>query len=265
MMGIEHVVQAQVETPKPPVGLYEMPCGYLDDSGELYTEIVVREITGGEEDMLVSKSVPNLRKMNELLIRCVERIGPYQERKDIIKIIPKLLVGDRVFLLFAVRRASLGDMFPFEEVCPKCDKKSGYMQDLSEMKIVKMPDPRKRIFDEVLPRSQKPVRFRPLTGADEERLNKALDGADSASAAILIRLELLDDKPPTMADVKKLGLQDRIWLRRKFDEAEGGVDTTMEVECPFCNHKFERDLQVDDPGFFYPSETQLSSSEKSSI
>ena len=264
-MGVEHVVQGQVETPKSPVGLFELPCGYLDENGELHTEVTVREISGDEEDMLVSSNVPNLRKMNELLIRCVERIGPYTEKKDLIKIIPKLVVGDRVYLLFAIRRASLGDLFPFEEVCPKCDKKHGYTQDLKDLKIVKMPDPKKRIFDEVLPRSKKSVRFRPLTGADEDRLNKALSGSDSASAAILIRLELLDGAPPTLADVKKLGLQDRIWIRKKFDEVEGGVETTLECTCPFCNHEFQRDLQVNDPGFFYPSEIQPSSSERSSI
>lgn len=257
-MGVEHFVQQQVETPQAPLGVFELPCGYLDEAGELHTDVNVHEITGDEEDMLVSGKIPNIRKMNELLIRCIERIGPYTERAEVIKLIPKLLVGDRVFLLFAIRRATLGDMFPFEEVCPKCDKKSSYLQNLADLKIVSMADPKARIYDAVLPKSQKKVRYRPLNGGDEEKLNKVLDGADGASAAILLRLEMLDDKPPEMADVKKLGLQDRIWLRKQFDEVEGGVDTTLECTCPFCEHDFERDLKVDDPGFFYPAETQKS-------
>jgi len=261
-MGTELVVQQQVETPKSPMRLFELPCGYLDDQGQLHTEVTVREITGDEEDMLVSPKVPGTRKMSELMVRCVERIGTFTEKKDIIRLIPELVVGDRVFLLFAIRRATLGDDFPFEEQCPHCSETYPYNFDLTGLEVKKMPDPKKRIFDVTLPKCGKVVRFHPMTGKDEVRLEKATKGTDSASASILLRLDMLDGKPPELVDVKKLGLQDRQFLRDRFEEIEGGVETTIQVACQGCGKDFDREVRVDDRGFFFPSEIQKSWSQK---
>ena len=62
-----HTVQ-QMETPKGTLGVFDLPCGYLDpQTQELFTEVQVREITGNEEDMLASQQIPSAQKISQLL------------------------------------------------------------------------------------------------------------------------------------------------------------------------------------------------------
>jgi hypothetical protein len=148
-----------------------------------------------------------------------------------------------------------------------------------------MPEPAKRIYDDRMPSRSalmewansgdlpepekttptgKPVRFKMLGGKDEERSGK-LKGDDAISTLLSLRLELLDGKPPTIADIQALTLRERLYLRdglfRKYD---GGVDTTLEVTCPSCGHEFERELDIAQMGFFFPSAARKNSKIKSS-
>jgi hypothetical protein len=254
----------QATTPKTSQGVYELPCGYLDEGGNLFTEVALKEITGSEEDLLANPKMQPVKKINELLTRCVQRLGPYTERGRISQVVLDLTVGDRAFMMFAVRRISLGDDYPFKDKCPSCETEKLYTVDLSELEPRKMPDPKKRSFDEILP-SGKPCRFHPMTGKDEERLAKFdKNKADTLSLSILMRLDSLENKAPTLQDVKDLGLRDRNFLRDQFEDTEGGLDTEVELECPDCGEQFKRDVDVGQQGFFFPSAIQKSLKAKSS-
>ena len=247
----------QMETPKSTVGVFDLPCGYYDvPTQQLITEVQVREITGVEEDMLASTKIPSSQKVTTLLTGCVVRIGTEERKNRIAQMVQDLPVGDRVFLIFAIRRVTLGDDLPVREQCPECRVKTLFMVDLgADLKIRPMADPTKRVFDEVLP-SGKPVRFRVSTGQDEARLAKLVkrnnQSSDALSQSILMRLEMLGDEKPTLPMVKSLGMRDRNFLREKFQEVEGGVDTTLELECPACGHEWEKDLDLNTAGFFFP-------------
>jgi hypothetical protein len=262
-MNEAEVVQLQMEEPKATVGIYELPRGYLDADGNLHTEVVVHEITGYEEDMLAAPKVSSQKKMNELLTRCVDRIGTITDKDKLTEVVANLGVGDRVFLLFAIRRTSLGEVYPFEEVCPNCGEKKLFQLDLSEMEVKPGESPSQRVFDVTLP-SKKTLRFHPMTGMDEAKMSKiAAKNADTLSLAMAMRIDMLNGKPPALNDVKALGLRDRNAFRTAFERAEGGVDTTMEVECPGCEHVFERDVSVGDVGFFFPSRLESSKTKSS--
>lgn len=259
MSGAEqiHTIN-QMETPKGSTGVFELPCGYYDENTQvLHTQVEVREITGREEDMLASDKVPNAQKMSVLLSGCVTRIGDITEPGKLARAVQKMTMGDRVFLVFAVRRVTLGDELPVREKCPECGTRSLYMVDLStDLEIKKMDDPTKRIFDYTLP-SGKQVRLRVSTGEDEERMAKVRQRkTDSLSQALLMRLELLDGEKPTLQMVQDLGMRDRHFLREKFQEVEGGVDTTLELTCSSCGNEWEKDLDLSAQGFFFPGATQ---------
>jgi hypothetical protein len=262
---LDTVRQAQLENPKGTHGVFELPCGYLDDKGELHTEVQVREITGHEEDMLGSKSVPNHKKVGNLISACVERLGDITDRKTLSTIGGELTLGDRVFLMFAIRRTTLGDEYPFRGACPNesCNYRGLFTLDLSDLEVRKMPNPKQRIYEIELP-SGKTARYRPLLGRDEEELAKATNSNEALSLSILMHLEMLDDKPPTLAMVKNLGMRDRNALRDAFEEIEGGVDTTLEMTCPMCGAEFEEELNVGQAGFFFPSSIQKGSKRNSS-
>lgn len=247
----------QMETPKSVNGIFELPCGYLDPlTQELITTVQVREITGNEEDMLASTQIPSFQKITALLTGCVTRLGTEENKSKIAQMVQHLPVGDRVFLIFAIRRVTLGDELPVREKCPECRVQTLFMVDLAkDLESKPMKDPMKRVFDVMLP-SGKRARFRISTGADEARLAKLsrrnTKKSDSLSQAILMRLELLEDEKPTLQMVKSLGMRDRNFLRDQFQEVEGGVDTTLELECPSCGNEWEKDLDLSAANFFFP-------------
>jgi hypothetical protein len=258
------LAQESLNEPKPTQNVFELPCGLLDGDN-LYKDVVVREISGYEEDMLANQKMPASKKMSELLARCVTRIGPITDKGKIAQAIMDLIVGDRAALIFAIRRVTLGDEYPFKDKCPECEKESLYAVDLgTEISIKEMPDPKKRLFEKVLP-SGKVVRFKPMTGHGEEKLAKSKNrDEDALSLAIQMRLETLDGKPAGLGDVKGLGLRDRQALRDAFEEVEGGVDTEVDMKCPHCEHEFKREVDIAQRSFFFPSQTPKNSKAKSS-
>jgi hypothetical protein len=247
----------QMETPKGANGVYELPCGYLDPrTQELSKDVELREITGHEEDMLASQQVPSHAKITQLLAGCVTRIGSVTDPGLIAGIVQQLPVGDRVYLIFSIRRVTLGDELPVREKCPECKTTTLFMVDLGEdLQPKPMKDPMKRVFDVTLP-SGTTARFRVSTGLDEANLTKLTKRqkhkADALSQALLMRLEMLGGEKPTLKMVKSLGMRDRNFLREKYQEVEGGVDTTLELECPACGHEWEKDLDLSAANFFFP-------------
>lgn len=268
----------QLEVPKSSLGVFELPCGYLDEAGNLHTDVVVSEIKGKVEDILTDGSLSAHKRINELLTRSVDRLGPYTDRGKISQAVLDLTVGDRVFLMFAIRRKSLGDDYPFKDSCPECGAERLYVVNLAELEIKKGADPKQRAFSVTLP-SGKTAQFHPMTGRDEDRLAaekkervkglkgekaRRVESENAMSYGILMRLDTLDGKVPTLEAVQDLGLADRNFLRDQFEANEGGLDTENEFLCPECETEFRRDVDVTQQSFFFPSATRKNSKTKSS-
>ncbi len=283
---INMMAEAQIQEPKSTQGLFTLPCGYLDAAGVLHTEVLLREINGRDEDMLASKKTPDKKKINQLLISCIQRLGSITDRDEIAKAVPRMLIGDRIFLVVAVRRTSLGDDYPYKDKCPSCDKESLMRIDLSELEVVPMPEPMRRVFDVrmpsraacrawadtgSLPAIEKTtptgnlVRFHPITGLDEETFGSVKDKEDAISKSLLARVDMLNERPPSVDELQNLTLAERQYLRDVvFDSADGGVETTLDVTCPACENEYSRELDITQMGFFFPSAARKTSKAKSS-
>jgi len=247
------MMNPQVEEAKSSVDSFELPCGYLDPDGNLHTDVEVREMTGEEEEILAAKNMPVIKKLNKILARCTDAIGTFRDGLDIERIIPDLTQGDRVYLLFAIRRASLGNDMPLFIKCPQCEQESHVVVDLSELEVKKMADPKVRVYTETLPKTKKTVVMKVLTGRGEEAISKAAQtGKDIISFAILTRIESMDGRPASVRDLKTLPLADRNFLRDVWEDHEGGIDTEIKVTCAQCEHEFDTNLSVGDAGFFNP-------------
>lgn len=272
--AVEMMTQAQIQEPKSTVGLFTLPCGFLDATGTLHSDVVVREITGREEDMLTGDKIPDKKKISELLTRCITRLGSLTDKSAIVAAVPELLVGDRVFLMIAIRRTALGDNYPFKDKCPDCEKESLMSINLGALEISPMPEPLKRSFDARLPsraallawsdEGEVPaaeklaptghtLRFRPANGRDEEKFSKVKNEDEALSESLKTRVELLDGKPPTVEALQTLTFSERAYIRDLFEEADGGVETTIEVSCPKCDFEYTRELDLGQMGFFFPS------------
>ena len=94
-----------------------------------------------------------------------------------------------------------------------------------------------------------------MTGADEQRAAKAIKAGQGGllQAALLARLVEVEGvaEHERRGFLDELELADQVALLDRFDEADGGVETSIEVECPSCLSVQELDLPFE-RGFFLP-------------
>ncbi len=250
------MINPQIEEPKSGVDSFTLPCGYLDSFGTLHTSVEVREMTGDEEEILAAKHMPIMKKLNTILARCTTAIGSIRDPDAMFEVVQDLTQGDRVFLLFAIRRVSLGNDFPLEAECPKCEAKSRLTVDLSDLEIRKMEDPKLRTYEITLPRDRK-VAMKVLTGRGEEAISKASTaGKDVISTAIMARIDAINGLKPSITDLKSLSLRDRNQIRDVWQDKEGGIDTAVEIQCHKCEYDYETDVDMASTGFFNPLAVQ---------
>ena len=259
------MLNPQVEQSKASVDSFTLPCGYLDPEGNLHTDIEVVEMTGDDEEVLAARNMPVMKKLNKILSNCTKAVGPYRDASQIEQIVQDLTQGDRVFLLFAIRRVSLGDDFPMTTECPKCEKKSHPTIDLSELEIRKMADPKVRTYDIKLRKSKLDVSMKVLTGRGEEAISKASSsGKAVVSHAMLARINAIGGKPANIDALLDLSLADRNQIRDEWQDREGGVETGVDLQCPQCDHEYEADVDMASVGFFNPLAALKASKTKSS-
>lgn len=251
-------------------GDFRLPCGYVDEKGRVFNHIYLREMTGIEDDILDDDELNVSERMTRVITNCTEKLSsgsPEQpntiDDRSIIgaAIGDTLKVGgmpftipDRMAALLFIRRLSVGNIYKFERKCPECGKLSKNKQvDLSTLGIVYCKDPTKRRVKVKLPRSEKTAVLKVLSAAGERRVAEMRPTQkDVKTAAILARLESIDEKPLTgndekdMATVKALPLADRRIIISTFNVMEGTIETEIEMKCNSAacgaESKFDLDL-----------------------
>lgn len=239
-------------------GGYELPTGYIDETGALHKDIVVTEITGEEEDILASKKMPVHQRMETILQRCITSIGTIQREGNTnwSRVIRDLHVSDRLFAIIKIRTVSIGAPFRFKTACMVCQEQFDQVVSLDDFRIGGLKDPAARSWKGTLPRSGKAYTAKVQTGAEEAKLASIAKSDDMLSLAIVARLVELDGlQPVTLPMVKKLSLADREHLRTDFQSREGDIDNKVDVECPHCSANFKTEIDIATPSFFFPSVT----------
>lgn len=257
-MQSEMLAENQIQDPKAPFSSWTLPCGWAAPDGSIVREVLVRQIKGHEEDMLASDKMTAAAKAESITLNCLQQVGAVQDRRALAEILQDLPVGDRMYLLLCVRRTTLGDKYPYMAKCPtgpECGKEDLFSVDLDECRVIPMADPKKRVFDVVLP-SGIEARWHVMTGRDESRIAQYNRKQNEVTVSLLGRVELLGGKPATLASLKDLGMPDRNYLRDCFEEVEGGVDMEVEFQCEKCEHVWTANLDMTQRGFFFPLAAQ---------
>jgi len=247
----------QVDPAKSSIESYILPTGLLDDSGVLHKEVIVRELTGNEEDILSSRKFSIFKRFQEVLEKCTISIGSVSQKDpNWSKYIYSLPVSDRVYLMLKIRQVSLGDNYAFKVGCPSCEKVSSHTVSLDSFKIDGMKNPEKRFWESSMPKSGKKYKAKIQTGVEEEKMSKfTAENIDFASLILLARLTEIDGKSPvTLQMVKELSMADRLAIRKDLGEHEGEIDRSIEIQCPHCGHEFSSDINIGSADFFFPSE-----------
>ena len=203
-------------------------------------------MTAREEDILTSRAL--LKKgtvITELLKSClVDRsVNPAD-----------LLGGDRNALMVAIRITGYGPDYNAEIECQECSTKSPHEFNLAELPVRRLSIdpvmPGTNLFEFSLPKSKKLVKFRFLTGRDEEEMVTMADkqkklGLSTESNVTnnlmhaIVSIEGIEDRGKIANFIKMMPAMDSLALRNYIKDHEPGVIMKQETSCPSCGHTEE--------------------------
>jgi len=227
----------------------------LPSSGKVYSQesslygaetVEIRPMTAREEDILTSRAL--IKKgtvITELIKSClVDRsINPID-----------LLGGDRNALMVAIRITGYGPEYGAEIECNECGTKSQHDFDLAQLPVRRLEiepvAPGLNLFEFMLPRSKKTVKFRFLTGRDEEEIMitnekqkklglKTESNVTTNLLHAIVSIDGIEDRSKIANFIKMMPAMDSLALRNFIKDNEPGVIMKQETSCPSCGHAEE--------------------------
>lgn len=222
--------------------------------------VTLKPMTGRAEKVLEDKKLlQNGTLTDRYMMECIETIGdaekmsPQEKEKALLD----MKSGDRNYLLLMIRVEGFGSKMFFNSECPKCGKTAGYeidILDLLETEEIKILPYREFPVLVELPVSGGYAEIGPMTGAVERRLSQLPQNA--LHQAMLLRIDSINDTKATLKDLENMHGKDLLAIRAAMSIPDGGLDPTIEIDCPECGASYRRMLSqyVD---FFVPSRTSL--------
>lgn len=190
----------------------------------------------------------------------------------------ELYLGDRLYLMMAIRMVSYGIQYAFQANCPSCNARQQYDVNLDSDLEVKYLDEAvwSDPFEVTLPHSGDKVHLRLFRGEDERKILQYTDKQLKGKAAIgdpayVFRLALhITQVVSNEADrtllpdpkgiinkairyVENLDAPDSSAIREAIDEATPGMLMALNLSCRSCGNSF--DLTLPMSGDFFRSRT----------
>lgn len=220
--------------------------------------IDIRAMTAREEDILTSKAL--IKKgtvITHLLKSCMvdKTIDPNS-----------MLAGDRNAIMTALRITGYGSEYNVEVDCPACGERSKQAFNLAELPIKRLDlspvAEGANLFEFKLPVSQKTVRFKFLTGQDEQEImvtmerkkKTGLSGENLVTTRLqhsIVAIENITDRTKIGMFIRNMPARDSLELRKHIDKAEPGVEMKAWMDCPSCLESSEVRLPMG-ATFFWP-------------
>lgn len=223
--------------------------------------IEITAMTAAQENILTNRSLAKKGTILTHLIASCLRDRRIDARS--------LLIGDRNTIMVALRISGYGNEYEAKVICPACEEQSRQKFDLTQLPIRRLEiDPaiaNSNLFEMILPMSKARVRFKFLTGADEEDVavtasqkKKALGSDASASDLVtsglmqaLMSINGVEDRSQIQKALPKMPAFDSNSLRRYIQDNEPGMQLRSQMVCPSCDHTGEVDMPLG-AGFFWP-------------
>ena len=220
--------------------------------------IEIRSMTAREEDILTSRAL--IKKgtvITNLLQSCI-----VDKKIDV----QNMLSGDRNAVMVALRITGYGAEYTAEVECPSCGDKSKHGFDLTTLPIkelnIEPVEFGSNVFEFKLPVTNKTVKFKFLTGSDEEeillvqeRKKKTGTQADSLVTTRLqysiVAVDGKTDKSIIASFIRSMPAKDSMELRRYIDKHEPGVDMKGFIDCSSCGESSEVRMPLG-ASFFWP-------------
>jgi len=231
----------------------ELPGGYEID-GKIEHKVVMREMTGYDEEILASKKVQRNRNnlITELLFSVVSSIG---EKKPTREDIRNLLGGDRDYLVLMLQKISFGDSVEMNLPCPRCESNLTLDINIDDIEVTRLENGNPRSVEITLDGGymdekgtiHKDLEIEFPTGRVQEAITSlARENPAKASTAMFLRcckrfgtLERITDTV-----FKSLTKRDRDKIRGELDKATPGPNPMISVTCIECGNEFEAMMDV---------------------
>jgi len=222
--------------------------------------VEIRAMTAREEDILTSKAL--IKKgtvISHLIKSCMidKRVDP-----------DSLLAGDRNALMVALRVTGYGTEYKVEVDCPACSERSKHNFNLGELPVKRLEiqpiAPGTNVFETVLPVTKATVRFKLLTGADEQEImtlserrkkqgQRTENLVTSRLKYAIVAANGITDRSKLDMMVSNLPARDSLYLRKHIDNNEPGIEMKAWMDCPACLEHSEVRLPLG-AAFFWPDE-----------
>lgn len=223
--------------------------------------VEIRAMTAKEEDILSSRAL--IKKgtvISHLLQSCI--VDRSVDARS-------LLGGDRNAIMIAIRVTGYGPQYDIEVQCSACRHKDKYSYDLGALPIKRLEiapaEPGANAFDVKLPVTGRVIRFKFLTGIDEEnivatqeKMKKLIAGGidnliTTKLKTCIVSIDGNTDRLAIDKFVNFLPARDSLFLRKYIDNNEPGVEMKVAFACSNadCGHTEEVALPLG-PSFFWP-------------
>ena len=242
-MSLEQKTQ-QVETqqPKFPSEIVDLPSGgkiYGKNSPLYDGKIEIKYMTAREEDILTST---NLIKKGAVLEKLMDSLimTPGVSIKD-------LILGDKNAIMVAIRILAYGPKYETEIINPNnMSEKMEYTFNLTDCPFKELPSDinyTKNEFSFTLPVSKKSIKYKLLTGMEDEFITKELESkkklGSMIESTITTRLKYLitnfdgtEDKLEIGELVQNMLSKDSLALREEISRVSPDIEMKQEVEFP---------------------------------
>lgn len=224
--------------------------------------IDIRAMTAKEEDILTSKAL--IKKgtvITQLLQSCIVDKGID---------VRSLLGGDRNAIMIALRITGYGPEYTVEMQCPACRQTAKSTFDLASLPIKTLElSPAvvgENVFEVKLPVRKSTIKFKFLTGADEEEIvavqekKRKIFGPNAIDNLITTKLKACivsvdgnTDRANIDRYVSTMPARDSHFLRKYIDSNEPGVEMKVTYSCENIDCGVAQEVALPlGPSFFWP-------------
>lgn len=241
-----------------------LPIG-VEVGGVRYREVVIDEMSGIDEENLISRKVRNngAKAITVLLQRCIQEIkGLVEPKKNRFamldeNIVRSMFVADRDFLLLCIRALSDRGEIASDLTCPECGAEQTTTFNIDDLPVYEWDDSPTEItiemsrgfYDVDTGKHYNRFVWGFPTGKVQEKLSEISEmQMGSALIASCIRSVEGLKYVPSLEDVRRLSMRDRQEITQQIAEYSVGVETKTTCNCASCGEQVSFEVNV--AGFF---------------
>lgn len=222
------------EPPRPAELQVDLPGGLFLPDGQRLRKVEVRELNGEDEERLSRiKSIADYK-------RVLLEIGvvSFEGRKPAAGMLGDMLIGDRDYLIVAIRRATFGDTLDIPVQCRACEEQ----QEITYHFVDDLPIRDFKGEGTILPielRDGRKASVAIPTAADEDAVLEAAERSTLSESNTLMLQRIIEDidgmPVTTRGEVLKIGMADRrTILDTVYEHRVGPQFDEVTYDCARC-------------------------------